>query len=192
MRAFVLAVAVTGCTSSSMGGSISGQMPGGTFEPMDSISASIAMSDGAGGTTSTAQIDVASTGHLCSDASASPPIVRKGQRYVTLNLSDVAGAMRTAPAAPGTYTIYPNSGTEPPKSASLIAGAFDSNCQPNDTDSAQAQAGSVTLTSITGGAFAGTFDVTLNTGGHITGSFEPESCAQLATAVTSTVTPSCR
>ena len=191
MRTLLLTLALAGCTA---GGSVSGQAPGGTFEPSDSISASVTTNDGAGDTASYAEIDVASTGHLCADASASPPIERKGQHYLTIQLRDVNptnGAITTAPTAPGTYTIYPNTGNEPPKSASLVVGALDSSCQPDDAHAAQAQSGTVTLTSVTGGAFSGSFDVVLNTGGHLSGSFDPEACPQLATAVTSMQQPVC-
>lgn len=191
MRTLLFTIALAGCTS---GGAISGQAPGGTFQPSDAISASVMTSDAGGDTVSYATIDLASTGHLCSDASASPPIERKGQRYLTIELRDVNptnGAITTAPTAPGTYTIYPNTGNEPAKSASLVVGALDSTCQPDDMHAAQAQSGTVKLTSVTGGAFSGTFDVVLNTGGHLTGSFDPEACPQLATAVNSSQQPVC-
>ena len=184
-------IAAAGCTSSA-GGAVTGQPPGGTFQTADTISAAVTVSDGAGGTTSSAQIVLASTPHLCSDAGASPPIDRKLQRFITLDLRDVTGSSRTAPAAPGTYTIYPDTGSEPPKSASLATGSLDATCQPADADAASAQSGTVTLTSVTGGAFAGSFDVVLNTGGHLSGSFDPEPCPQLAAAVTSTDPHSCQ
>ena len=152
------------------------------FDLADSISASVTTSDGAGGSASSARIVLASTSGLCSDASATPPIDRKGQRFIAIELRDVDGATSTAPTAPGTYTIYPNTGSEPPKSASLETGGFDDTCQQVDEDAATAQSGTVTLTAITAGAFSGTFDVTLNTGGHLTGSFDPEPCTQLAAA----------
>jgi len=183
-------LAAASCTSSS-GGTVSGQMPGGNLDLADTISASITTSDGAGGTLGDARIVMASTSHLCSDAGASPPIDRKGQHYVTIALRDVAGAMTTAPTVPGSYTIYPDTGSQPAKSASLLTGALDGSCQIDDATAAMAQSGTVTLTSTTGGAFVGTFDVVLNTGGHITGSFDPEPCPQLQTAVTTTATHSC-
>lgn len=192
MRTLLLTIAIAGCTSS--GGSVSGQAPGGTFTPADSISASVTTSQGGGDTSSYADIEVASTSHLCSDASASPPIARKGQRYITVQLRDVNptnGAITTTPTAPGTYTIYPDTGDEPAKSATLLVGALDDSCQPDDAHAAMAQSGTVTLTSVTGGAFTGTYDVMLNTGGHLTGSFDPEPCPQLATAVTSSSQPAC-
>jgi hypothetical protein len=187
MRTLVLAIAVAGCTSSGAGGTVKG----GTFTPADSISASITTPDGAGGSSSDAQIDLASTPHLCSDASASPPIARKGQRFITILLRDVNGAMTTTPTAPGTYTIYPDSGTEPAKSASLLVGALDSTCQPDDTAAAQAQSGTVTLTSVTGGTFIGSFAVTLNTGASLTGTFDPEPCTELATGAANSSAPAC-
>lgn len=182
MRLFACILASLAACSSSSGGAVSGTPPGGGFDLADSISASVMTSDGAGGSASSARIVLASTSGLCSDASASPPVDRKLQRFIRIELSDVNGATSTTPAAPGTYTIYPNTGSVPPKEALLDTGGFDDTCQPVDDDDATAQSGSVTLTAITGGAFSGTFDVTLNTGGHLTGSFDPEPCAQLSAA----------
>lgn len=190
MRVFALLVfATVGCTSSD--GSVSGETPGGAFDVADMISATVTMSDGAGDTSSGARIVLASTSNLCSDASASPVIDRQHQRFVTIELRDVSGAAKTAPTAPGTYTIYPNTGSEPPKSASLTVGELDGICQLIDQESGSAQSGTVTLTSVTGGVFAGRYDVVLNTGDRITGSFAPKACPQLAT-VTNADQHSCR
>jgi hypothetical protein len=174
-------VTVIGCTHSDFGPP-GGPPPAGGVQG-DTISAVVTSSDGAGGTTSEARILIGTTTTLCSDASASPPIDRKDTQFMTIALSDVTGAMRTAPAAPATYTIYPDSGSEPPKSASLVTGGFDTTCQPIDADTAQGQSGTVTLTSVSGGAYAGSFDVVLNTGGHVTGTFSPEACPQLGGGV---------
>lgn len=184
MRFFALFVLGTvACTSSSDGGAVSGDPPGGGFDVEDQISATVTTSDGTGDDTSEARIVIASTPNLCSDAAGS--IDRKGQRSITIELRDVSGATKTAPTAPGSYTIYPNTGSEPAKSASLTVGALDDTCQLVDDDSASAQSGTVTLTSVAGGAFTGSFDVTLNTGGHLAGTFAPTACPQLATALAS-------
>jgi hypothetical protein len=182
MRLLACVLASLAACSSSSGGAVSGTPPGGGFELADSISASVTTSDGAGGSSSSARIVLASTSGLCGDATASPPVARKLQRYITIDLSDVTAGVSSTPTAPGTYTIYPNTGSVPPKEALLETGGLDATCQSVDEDAASAQSGSVTLTTITGGAFSGTFDVTLNTGEHLTGSFDPEPCAQLATA----------
>jgi hypothetical protein len=186
----LIVLAAAGCTTSDAGGAVTGDIPGGSFQPADTISASVTTDDGAGGTSSDARIHIASTPHLCSDASASPPIDRKQQRFITIELRDVNGATSTTPAVPGSYTIYPNTGTQPPKSASLVVGALDGTCQLNESDSAAAQSGTVTLTSVTGGAYVGSFDVVLDTGGHITGSFDPQPCTQLQAAA-ATIEHSC-
>lgn len=168
-----------------------GQVPGGGFMTADTISATITTSDGAGGSSASARIVIASTANLCSDAGASPPIDRKNQRTITLDLRDVSGAMTSAPTAAGTYTIYPDTGSEPPKSASLLVVGLDATCQPLDADTAQAQSGTVTLTSVAGGVYSGSFNVVLNTGGSISGSFDPEACTALQTAAASTVEHAC-
>jgi hypothetical protein len=184
---FFMVLAAAGCTSSA-DGSITGQPPGGGFEITDMISATVTTSDG-GDSSSTARIVMASTPDLCSDAGAA--IDRKGEHYITIGLSDVAAGVRTAPTAPGTYTIYPNTGSEPAKSASFEVGAFDNTCQLVDEDSGSGQSGTVTLTSVTGGVYAGSYDVVLNTGGHVTGSFAPTACPQLATAAANDAQHSC-
>jgi hypothetical protein len=185
----LLMFAAVGCTSSE--GSVSGETPGGAFDVVDMISATVTTSDGAGDTSSNARIVLASTPNLCSDTSASPAIDRQHQRFVTIELRDVSGAAKTAPTAPGTYTIYPNTGSEPSKSASLRLGGLDGTCQLIDEESGSGQSGTVTLTSVAGGVFAGSYDVVLNTGGRITGSFAPAACPQLAT-VASADQHSCR
>lgn len=185
-----LVLLVVGCASNGSSGGVTGELPGGGFEPGDQISAAITMTEG-GDTLGEARIVIASTSHLCSDASAQPPIDRKGQHWVTISLRDVNGAMKSVPTAPGTYTIYPNTGSEPAKSASFESGAFDGSCAEDDGASAMGQGGTVTLTSVTGGVFSGTFDVTLNTGGRAMGSFAPAACPQLAGLATDTETHAC-
>jgi hypothetical protein len=190
MRIFApLMLVAVGCTSSN--GSVSGETPGGALDVADMISATVTTNDGGGDTSSSARIVLASTSNLCGDATASPVIDRQHQRFVTIELRDVSGATKTAPTAPGTYTIYPNTGSEPPRSAYLTVGELDGTCQLIDQESGSAQSGTVTLTSVTGGVFAGSYDVVLNTGDRITGSFAPRACPQLAT-VTNADQHSCK
>jgi hypothetical protein len=181
-------VLLVGCASNPSG--VTGELPGGGFEPGDQISAAVTMTEG-GDTLGEARIVIASTAHLCGDASAQPPIDRKGQHWITISLRDVNGAMKSVPTAPGTYTIYPNTGSEPAKSASFESGAFSDSCAEDDAASAMGQSGTVTLTSVAGGVFAGTFDVGLNTGGRAMGSFQPAACPQLAGQATATETHAC-
>jgi len=179
---FLAYVLLIGCSSS--GGtpdSGSNQLPGGPFQVADQVSATITMGD-PGDTTSDARVRLSSTTGLCADLSASPPIDHKQQRIITIVLRDVAGSTKTAPTAPGTYTIYPNTGSEPAKSAVLTIASFNDSCQSNDAESGQGQSGTVTLTSIAGGVFAGSYDVVLNTGSHIAGGFRPTACPQGAAA----------
>jgi hypothetical protein len=127
----------------------------------------------------------------CADAGATPPIERKGSRVVTITLMDVSAGVTAAPAAPGTYTIYPNSGSQPPKEALFDAVGFDDSCQSVDADAAQGQSGSVTLTSAAGGVYKGTYDVVLNTGDHATGSFDPTACPALQQVAEPSQAPAC-
>ena len=164
---------------------------GGAFTTGDTISASVTLDDGGGGTSSVARIVIASTPGLCSDAGATPPIDRAQQKFITLELADVAGATTTTPTAAGTYAIYPNTGSRPAKSASFVTGSLDADCMTVDAADASGQSGTVTLASVTGDAFAGSYDVVLNTGDHVTGSFTPRACPALRTAVASTATHRC-
>lgn len=176
------------CTSS---GGETGAQPGrGGFTIADTISASVTLDNG-GETSSVARIVIASTADLCSDAGATPPIDRAQQKFITLELADVAGATTTTPIAAGTYTIYPNTGSRPAKSASFVTGSLDTNCITVDAADASGQSGTVTLASVSGDAFVGSYDVVLNTGDHVTGSFMPRACPALRTAVASTATHTC-
>ncbi|MBV8762484.1 MAG: hypothetical protein JO257_34690 [Deltaproteobacteria bacterium] len=180
---------ICGCASN--GGSVSGNVPGGGFDFADTVSATITTNDGNGGTSSYAQIVIGSTSGLCGDAGAVPPIDRKGSRAIIIELRDITGSQSTAPAAAAPYTIYPNTGSEPPKSASLMTVGLDNTCQTVDAQTAQAQSGTVTLTAASGGVYKGSFDVTLNTGDHLTGSFDPTACPALQAAATNSDTPRC-
>lgn len=173
---FVLLLCVAACGSS--GADVSGTTPGGSIDISATVSAVVTISDGAD-STSEARIIMASNDSVCADAGAMPPIDRKGSRFIAITLRDVSGSTAAAPAAAGTYTIYPNTGSQPPKEALLDTGGLDDTCQSADDEQASGQSGSVVLESTSGGAFKGTFDVVLNTGDHITGSFDPIPCPAL-------------
>jgi hypothetical protein len=134
---------------------------------------------------SVARIVIASTTNLCSDVRAS--IDRQNQTLITIELADVAGAATTAPTAAGTYTIYPNTGSRPAKSASLTTGRFDSACSLDEDGSGQS--GSVILTTVAAGKYAGSYDVVLNTGERVSGTFDPQVCAELGVSSSNTCKP---
>jgi hypothetical protein len=171
---FALLACVAACTSSADG--VSGSPPGGPVDTQATVSAVVTSSDTGD---SEARIVISSTATVCADAGAMPPIDRKGSRFVTIELKDINGSTATAPTAPGTYTVYPNSGSQPPKEALVVTGGLDDTCQSVDADSASGQSGTVVLTSASGGVFKGTYDVLLNTGDHISGSFAPVACPAL-------------
>jgi hypothetical protein len=171
---FVLLACVAACTSS--GGDVSGTTPGDSVDVQATVSAVVTTSDG-GDSSSEARIILSSSGSVCADAGAN--IDRKGSRFIAITLRDVSGSTASAPAAAGTYTIYPNTGSQPPKEALLETGGLDDTCQLVDDEQASGQSGTVVLDSAAGGAFKGTFDVVLNTGDHITGSFDPIPCPAL-------------
>ncbi len=183
---FVLLCFAAACTSSS--GGVSGMTPGGSFSPGATVSAAVMVPDGAGGSSGEALVVISSSDSACADAGAMPPIQRKNSRFISIELLDVNGGASTTPAAAGTYTIYPNTGSQPPKEALLETVGLDNTCQPVDADAASGQSDTVTLTSVTGGVFKGTFDVTLNTGDHLTGSFDPTGCPALQSVAAQTQT----
>ena len=190
MRFVFLFAAVAACTSDG-GGNVTGHTPGGSFDPSATVSAAVTVPDGAGGSNSEAVIVLSSESTVCGDAGAMPPIERKNSRAMNIRLMDVTNGTTAAPTAPGTYTIYPNSGSQPPKEALFDVIGVDGMCQQVDTEDAQGQSGTVTLTSVTGGVFKGSFDVTLNTGDHITGSFDPAACPALSAIAEPSQSPAC-
>jgi hypothetical protein len=187
MRHLVI-VAMAACTSAAPG------MPGPAddFTPADTISAVVVTSDGEATTTSSGHIVIGSTSDLCADATASPPVDRKNQRLIVIDLTDINGAFESAPTTAGTYTIYSNTGTPPPNQALLVTTELDGSCQSYDDGAASGQSGTVTLASVTNGVFQGTYDVMLNTGDHITGSFAPQACPAMGAALASTAPHSCQ
>jgi hypothetical protein len=168
-RTFALAVILGACTD-----------PEAATPGAESISAVVTNDQD-----SVARIVIASTTNLCSDVRAS--IDRQNQTFVTIELADVSGAETAAPTAPGTYTIYPNTGSRPAKSASLTTGRFDNVCSLDEDGSGQS--GTVVLTSVAAGKYAGSYDVVLNTGERITGTFDPQVCAELGVSSSHTCKP---
>jgi hypothetical protein len=160
------------------GDETTGPLPGGGWEVASSIGGVVTIDED-----STLHIVIGSTSNLCTDMRANPPIDRQGESFIEIELADVGGANTTAPTAAGTYTIYPNTGSRPPKSASFVTGRFDSDCMLDDAADASGQSGTVVLTAL-GAKYTGTYDVVLNTGDHATGSFDAASCTELQTAVT--------
>lgn len=156
-----------------------GPLPGGGWEVASSIGGNVSIEDD-----SALRIVIGSTSNLCTDAKASPPIDRQGESFIEIELADVGGANTTAPTAAGTYTIYPNTGSRPAKSASFVTGRFDGDCMLDDAADASGQSGSVVLTAL-GAKFTGTYDVVLNTGDHATGSFDAAACDLQAAATNS-------
>lgn len=181
-RLIAFALFASACTSSGA----TGDLPGGGFDIEDTISASVTIDED-----SAARIVIGSTTGLCGDAGANPPIDRAGQQYIVIELADVASGMTTTPTAPGTYTIYPNTGSRPAKSASFVTSRFDAACESVDDADASGQSGTVTLSSVSGDVFAGSYDVALNTGDHVTGQFSPKACPALRTAAASTDAHAC-
>jgi hypothetical protein len=184
----LVGIAAAGCSSSGSipGGESGSATPGGSFAIADQISAAVTFSAGGGDLASTAWIVLASTSNLCGDDSASPPIKRKGQRFITINLYDVNNETGTTPTAPGTYMISDAlgmTGYQPPKQAELVTGGFDTTCTVIDADAGTAESGTVTLSAISDNAFSGSYDIVLTTGEEMKGSFSPSACPQLATAV---------
>lgn len=183
---FVLLACVAACTSSADG--VSGSPPGGPVDTQATVSAVVMSSDTGD---SEARIVISSTASVCADAGATPAIDRMGSHFISIELKDVNGSTATAPAAGGTYTVYSNSGSQPPKEALVEIGALDGTCQLVDNAQASGQSGTVVLTSASGGVFKGTYDVVLNTGDHISGSFDPVACPALQ-SLTTTSDHDCR
>jgi hypothetical protein len=169
-----LGLMIVGCG----GDDSTGPLPGGGWEVASSIGGNVSIEDD-----SALRIVIGSTSNLCTDMRANPPIDRQGESFIEIDLADVGGANTTAPTAAGTYTIYPNTGSRPPKSAGFVTGRFDSECMLDDDADASGQSGSVVLTAI-GAKYTGTYDVVLNTGDHAMGSFDAAACTEVQAAAT--------
>ena len=185
LAGFALA-ACGGSGSSGGSGSVDGTVRG---QPVAIVEAASAAVSSTTGSASEAMILMSSTTGLCVAPSA--VVNHPGEKVVMIILSDSNGTMTNAPTAPGTYTVGTASLT-PAKAAVFEVNVLNATCGNDSSLGSVATAGTVTLTSVDGGAFAGTYDVTLDTGEHVTGSFDPDACSTLADEVHSNGTPPCQ
>lgn len=168
-------VMLVACDGGGSGGSVDGNIHGSAFSIQDAVSASVAFD-----TVHGAVIAMSSTSGLCKDIAANA--VHPNQKVVVITLFDVNGTTLNTPTAPGSYTIFQDSGTPPSKAASWFASVNDATCNEIDASGATATTGTVTLSGISGNAFSGSYDVVLDSGDHVTGSFDPEACPDLQKA----------
>ena len=183
----LLLVSSIGCGSDSPG-SVTGSVHGATIGISDAVSSAVTI-DTANGQVHGAAIVMATTSGLCGDASGN--IEHPNQKGLTIVLFDINGTTFTTPTAPGAYTIY-QSGSPPPKAATLSVFAVDATCAGIDSAQAAGATGTVNLTGVSGNAFDGNFDVALDSGDHITGSFSPGECPAIQTVLNSTSAPICQ
>jgi len=96
----------------------------------------------------------------------------------------------TAPAGPGTFTVYdPTSGGIPPAHLAVVSfAADDASCIPT-VQPAAGTSGSVRITSASGGSFTGTYTVGFETGEQVNGEFHTANCPGLATFLSGTTHP---
>jgi hypothetical protein len=175
-----LLVGLVACSSSGSSASVDGTVRGSPIITSTIASTIVTSSD-----SSEAFIVLSSTAS-CAEPSAI--VQHPGEQTVLLILTDNVADTSQAPTGPGVYSIAANAA----KAAQVEVNVLDATCG-NDADlGAVATDGTVTLTSVNGGAFAGTFEVTLETGERITGSFDSDSCSTLADELHNSITPPCQ
>lgn len=182
----LLPVAVlAGCSSGSSHDAVNGTIRGNSYPIAESISATLTSPASSKG--SAAAIVMTSSTDVCQPPGAQ--IQHPGETTVVILLVDG----NAAPTAPGTFTARDlNSEAPPPtRAAILYTSILSSACSNNADDQTSAVSGTVTLTSVGGGAYAGHFDVLLDSGDHVTGSFSPMVCDQLPDDFQSQGTPAC-
>lgn len=171
------------------GSSVTGNLRGAPMAVADTTSGQVAIT-ASFGRAPVGAIILSSSGNICANATANQEA--NSSKFLILFFGDYNGTSgtSTAPAAPGTYTVYLSSSTTPPPAMFALAvySQTDATCQPVPGTRTSATSGTVTLTSASGGSYAGTFDLTFDSGDHVTGTFTGTNCAGLQTAVDSTTT----
>lgn len=176
-------VGLCACGSSGGGnsaaGSVNGAVAGVSYAIADAVSGVVQSGDNE----TEAMILLSTKGDLCSRIAANQ--VDRNEGLIGIFLEDFIGSgsaeTTAAPTAPGTYSIPMGGAPEPPPMAAAVdVHEVDKNCEEILSTDVEGSAGTITLTSVSGGAFSGTFDLTMATGDHITGSFDPEACAPIA------------
>jgi hypothetical protein len=147
--------------------------------------APLAMSDPTG---QAAFVVMSTEANLCDRARSNT--VLPGEKTVTIELTDIAGASATAPSAPGDYTV-PIESVLDPKTAWLGTSSYDARCAPTGTG--DARWGTITIASVDTDTITGSFDVYISIGntGDVTGTFTPQYCPDLANALHGAI-PACQ
>lgn len=186
---------VSGGSSSSLTGTatVNGTLNGHAFQAADAVAATAMLP--VGGTTTTVSagmVTIASSPGLCAAANATTE--PKNTQFLLLAFTDInpATGQTSPPAAPGVYVV---SGA-----GSQVGIAFsyqtDASCHLVAGASESATAGTITLTSVSGGSYSGSFDLTMTGSGtapadHITGSFSSPYCPASATFANLNRTTTC-
>lgn len=181
----VAAVAAALCAACGGSGSgFSGTVKGVAFTPADQESGSAPLTVGSSSTAGV--VFIANQTGLCAAATAGHKAKSaSGYLFLLEDVNTTTGAT-TAPTAPGTYSISGSAA----KSAFVAFDTTDASCNNISAQSATGASGTVTLTSVSNGAYAGNFDVIFDSNDHVTGSFSATNCAGLS-AVFGSSTATC-
>ena len=154
------------------GGSSAGTIKGQAFSPQEASSGNVSL----GGSDTGAAILVANTTGICADLAASKQ--PKNLQALLLILFDVSASTgaKSAPAAPGTYTV--STGTQA-KSAIVLYSVTDATCKEITAQGATGVSGTVTLTSASNGSYSGTYAVTFDSSDRLSSSFTAASCSSI-------------
>ena len=184
-----MAVGAAACGGgSSASATFTGTIHGQNFAPKEAISATTAISSGS--TSTIGVIVVANNTGLCHDVAANQTPKNLAGLLLTVGDVNTSTGASTAPTAPGVFTI--SSSSAQPKSAFVAFEVTDASCKDISAQDAVGASGTVTLTSVSGGAYAGSFDVVMDSGDHVTGSFSATNCASIGALFgSSTSTATC-
>ncbi len=179
--ALALAVACGSNASATFVGTVHGQ----SMTPTDAISsqATVAFTSG---TAPVAALFFSDAGALCTKLAANQE--PRSSRALLVFLADVDSTtgMFEAPSGTGTFPVFTVGSGGPPAHFAVVSfGVNDAACHRVDAESADAVAGSVTLTRNSAGTYAGSYDLTFDSGDHVTGTFDTAACRAVATYLAS-------
>jgi hypothetical protein len=185
IRSVVIA-GVVGLAAGCGGGSAApGTVKGQTFSPSESISNSAPVA--AGSSSSAGIIVIANSSGLCADVNANKEPKNLQGLLITLEDVNQTTFATTAPTAPGVYDLSGSAA----RYAFVAFQTNDASCQEISSQSAAGATGTVTVSSVSNGAYTGSYDVIFDSGDHLTGSFNATQCAGISTLFGPSSNPTC-
>jgi hypothetical protein len=179
------ALLTAACDSNGLSG-FTGTVHGQSFSPTEAISNATPVSAGSANTA--AVILISNASGSCTDAAADRQPKNTTSMLITLADVNLTTGATAAPIAPGVYTVSPGRAL---RSAIVVFETTDASCQAISSQSASAASGTVSLNSVSDGAYAGRFDLMMDSSDHVTGTFNAVTCAGISTLFSSDTAPTC-